>query len=74
MRTKGTQLSDTAQALISLEGPAQAMIALTVMFTVLSQSLHKMLSFYQGQNNGIYGTWCSTSTKTDEVTEDTVNN
>lgn len=72
MRTKGTQLSDTAQALISLEGPAQ--IALTVTFTVLSQSLHKMLSFYQGQNNGIYGTWCSTSTKSDEVTEDTVNN
>lgn len=64
MRTKGTLLSDTGQALASLEALAQAMIALTVMFTVLLQSLPKLLLFYQGQNNGIYG----------EVTEDTVNN
>ena len=49
------------------------MIALTVMFTVLLQSLPKLLLFYQRQNNGIYGTLCYIN-KTDEVTEDTVNN
>lgn len=33
------------------------MSALTVMFTVLLQSLPKLLLFYQGQNNGICGTY-----------------